>query len=268
MLLRVTVRERQGSPSRTWPRVRVEMIYLCIRHDVPWDDEDAFRAQLRPAFAPKVDAWNATFRMPFREFRAQVREIARENASCLDGVETRAWSDVPEGAIVLPADDDDWWAPDAASVLAAAADDWVEAWHWPHTALEVPIDLGHRIEKLRRRLVPSTPPRWTCSTNNYALRRRAGRDEIFLDHRAMSGWVAQTRGVRVLGRRLSVQNRTPASITQMGFGRSRISSRELRRKLAEHRRLYERFAPPRPELEWMLPWVRRMADLVGRVEER
>lgn len=244
------------------------MVFLCIRHDVPWDDEEAFRAQLSPAFVPKVEAWNATFRMPFRVFRGEVRAIARENLARVEGIERRSWEDVPEGAIVLPADDDDWWAPDAARVVDAAADGATEAWHWPHTVLEVPIDPWHRLEILRRRLRPSTPPRWVCSTNNYALRRRADREPLFRKHTEMSAWVAGSDAVGVLSRRLSVQNRTPASITQMGFGRSRVSPRELRRKLRAHRQLYERFEPPAAELEWMVPHVRRMADLVRRVEER
>lgn len=245
-----------------------ERVFLCIRHDVPWDDEAAFRAQLPPSFAPKVAAWDATFAMPFRVFRGEVRDIARANLACVAQVERRRWQDVPEGAIVLPADDDDWFAPDAGRVLAAAADSATEAWTWPHTVLEVPIDLGHRLEMLRRRLVPSMPPRWTCSTNNYALRRRADREGPFLDHRVMSAWVDGGEQARFLGRRLSVQNRTLASITQMGFGRARVSPRELRRKLREYRRLYERFEPPAPELEWMVPRVRSMADLLARVGER
>ncbi|MFM7737650.1 MAG: hypothetical protein ACKPBU_16940 [Alphaproteobacteria bacterium] len=246
----------------------METVFVCVRHDVPWDDEQAFRAQLKPSFAPKVAAWNATFRMPFRVFRAEVRDVARENLARVEGVERRAWQDLPEGAIALPVDDDDWLSPDAARVIAAAAEQGVEAWTWPHTALEVPIDFWHRLELLRRRLVPSTPLRWTCSTKDYALRRRDGRDHLFHDHRATSAWVDGEAIAESLGRRISVQNRTLGSITQMGFGRSRVSPRELRRKLHEYRRLYDRFAPSSPELEWMAPHVRRMADLVSRVGER
>ena len=171
------------------------MVFLCIRHDVPWDDEEAFRAQLSPAFVPKVEAWNATFRMPFRVFRGEVRTIARENLARVEGIERGSWEDVPEGAIVLPADDDDWWAPDAARVVEAAAVGATEAWHWPHTVLEVPIDPWHRLEILRRRLRPSTPPRWICSTNNYALRRRADREPLFRKHTQMSAWVAGSDAV-------------------------------------------------------------------------
>lgn len=239
-----------------------------MRHEVPWDDEAAFRAQLPPGFAPKVAAWDATFTMPFREFRAEVRGIARENLSRVEAVELRRWQDVPEGAIVLPVDEDDWFSPDAARVIAAAADPSTEAWYWPDAALEVPIDFGHRLELLRRRLRPSMPPRWTCSTNNYALRRREDRERLFLNHVAMSAWVDGPVRVRTIGRRLSVQNRTPASTTQMGFGRPGVSPRELRRKLRAYRRLYECFEPPVPELEWMMPEVRRMAQLVARIGER
>lgn len=96
-------------------------LHICLRRTVDWGDEPAFRAQLDPAFAPKVNAWNATFPLPYHLFRQELRWIAQANLEKVEGAVLCRWEEVPEGALVAPVDDDDWFAPHLVEVIKAAA---------------------------------------------------------------------------------------------------------------------------------------------------
>lgn len=248
------------------------MIYLCIRQTVDWADEDAFRAQLPPEFAPTVRMWNETFDMPYHSFRQRVREIALANAADLESVIAAPWSEIPDGALVLPADDDDWFAPDIAQTLEEAARRSPETrcFRWPETFLEVPLNFLHRIRLLERRLL-GTPPKWLCSTNNYAIVKADETARLFASHVEASRWCeAHRRAVHEISPRQSVMNRTLASRTSLGMGAPRnarpISISGLLRKYWGYRTLYSKALPP--ETAWAAPYVRRMAELMGDLRLR
>lgn len=178
------------------------------------------------------------------------------------------WSAIPDGAVVVPTDDDDWFAPDLARVLDAewAAD--APACRWPSSFVEVPIDVRHRLGLLRRALRPDAPPKWVCTTNNYAMRKGPGNQRLLWSHIEASRWVsAQPPGaVARLDRRLSVMNRTLASRTSLGHRRPAISRGELMRKHRRYRALYRR--PVAPDLAWCQPYLALMADLMDRLVVR
>ena len=98
------------------------------------------------------------------------------------------WDEIPEGALVMPVDDDDWFVPGAAQALEAERDPDAIGYLWPSRWIQVPINLGHRLYLLRRRLLPRTPPKWICSTNNYAMVKGPEVKEALGNHIEASHW--------------------------------------------------------------------------------
>lgn len=245
------------------------MLYICVRRTVEWRDEEAFRAQLKPAFAPKVAAWNEAFTMPFHEFRHRVREIARTNLATVRGASCAAWDDIPEGALVVPIDDDDWLAPGVGEALAAARDPQALGYYWTSSYLEVPMHLRHRLRLLRQRLFRRWfRPHWTCSSNNYAFVKTAEMGTGLLKHSHASPWFDGPGAalVRQIEGRLSVQNRTLASITSLAYGRPSIGRPELIRKYQAYQQLYSKPVPS--GIAWCRPYVDRMRDLMRELRLR
>jgi hypothetical protein len=246
------------------------VIYIWIRRTVDWEDEDAALAQLTdPWLKPKVPLWNATFNITYQRFRHRVAEIARLNHSRVAGAERADWDQIPDGALVLPVDDDDWFAPDAARVLEAERDLETPAYLWPSRWLEVPINTGHRLHLLRRRLLPSTPPKWLCGTNNYAIVKGEGAQEPLGNHIRASRWFEDRlahggASVKRIERELGVANRTLASQTTLSQTRRQIRRSELVRKYRRYRKLYGR--PPPDDLAWSRPYVAMMDELMGKLE--
>jgi hypothetical protein len=115
-------------------------IYIWVRATADWSDEAAVNAQLPPAFAGKVALWNRTFSIPYHRFRHRLCEIAARNHAAIAGAVRAGWDEIPDGALVVPVDDDDWFAPDLAARLTAAWRPGVEGIHWARDFLQVPID--------------------------------------------------------------------------------------------------------------------------------
>ena len=267
------------------------MIYVWIRATVNWEDEQAFLAQLDPSFKPKVDLWNATFNTPFHLFRHRVREIARLNHSRIEGAILASWAEIPEGALVVPVDDDDWLSPDLGDVLEEEYDPDLTGYYWVRTFFEVPFDLGHRLGLIRRSLLPRTPPRYFATTNNYALLKSPETRLLLESHIDASRWFEGQGAERAKGieRHLSAMNRTLASQTSLTKRRLRPVDRSvLIRKFHRYRRLYRDLArepdpvrlrwrrrsgpvwgrPRAPELAWCRPYLAMMADLMEELTPR
>jgi hypothetical protein len=208
--------------------------------------------------------------MPYRQFRARVYEIAQANLAEVRGARVAEWDEIPEGELVLPVDDDDWFAPDAAEVLARVRTAETPAYVWEASFAEVPTWAGHRLYLARRKLAPWSPPKWTCSTNSYAMEKRDGSRELLASHVGASHWVdgAPDGSVHFLDDRLSLVNRSLASQTQLRRGERNSPARpgELRRKCAAYRRLYRRLARSRPA--WARPYLAMMGELMDELSPR
>lgn len=245
----------------------IDTTYICIRETVEWADEAAFRAQLVPEFAPTVDLWDATFNIPYHLFRNRARDIARTNLAQVRGARMAAWEAVPEGALVFPVDDDDWFSPDAAEALQARRLPGRTLYHWDASFLESWTTPGHLLYLWKTRLL-RTPPMWICSTNNYAVVKSRESEPLFRSHVAASRWVPDHRGqVEKLSGRWSLMNRTVASRTTLGIVRPHlvrgISQRTLLAKYRRYLRIYRQ--DPGPQLAWARPYIALMGELMAQL---
>jgi hypothetical protein len=226
----------------------VAEVFLCVRRTIDWRDE----TRIDPQFRPKVEAWNATFPMPYHVFRQRLKEIAAANLARVEGAAVADLAAVPEGAVVAPVDDDDWFAPDLATELRRAFDPLALGFLWPRYVLEARPWLARAPDHAR----------YTCGTNNYAVVNAEGWGEAAEGHgRASRRFDAHGDRVRRLPRMLSIQNRNLSSQTVLAWGRPTISRLRLRRRWRRHRKLYDRVRLP-AELAWAEPCVRAMAALM------
>jgi hypothetical protein len=241
--------------------------HIWIRATVDWEDEAAFLAQAPADIASKVGLWNETLSIPFHLFRHRVRQIAERNHARVEGAVVSGWDDIPDGALVLPVDDDDWFAPDAPAALRQAVDPDVAAYHWPGAWVEVPMGPGHRFYLARRRLLPWTPEKWIFSTNNYAVLKREGAHRLAAGHVAASRWAwgEGAGSLRRIDRRLSVINRTLGSRTALRPQKP-LTRELLVRKFRAYRRVYDRPVPP--DLAWSAPYRKEMSALMAELELR
>jgi hypothetical protein len=243
------------------------MIHIWIRTSIDWTDEEAFWAQVPDRFRPRAELWNATIDMPFHVFRHRVQKIAELNLSRVANAVVSGWDAIPDGARVVPVDDDDWFAPDLASALERQWGD-ASGVHWNPMWIGVPSDFPHWRNATRRRLLPFTRPHWTCDTNNYAVVKQDGARELCGHHFAATSWFdgPGRDSVRRIGGWLSVNNRTLGSQTSLRpTHRGRELTRErLLRRLARYRRLYRRPRGP----AWCHPYLAMMAALMDELRAR
>ncbi len=242
------------------------MIYIWVRATVDWEDEEAFLAQVRPEFEPRLEIWNATFTIHYHLFRHRVRRIAQLNLSRVVDAVCAGWDEIPDGALVLPVDDDDWFSPNVGGVLEGALDPRATGYYWPSSWIEVPTHLGHRVHLIRRRILPWAPPKFICTTNNYAMVKGPGIEPLLRSHVRASEWFrsAEAGVVKRLEERLSIANRTLGSQTSLRHARPQIARSELLRKFRRYKKLYDRLKPHEPA--WCQPYVAMMSELMGELQ--
>lgn len=239
------------------------MIYIVVRRTLDWADEAAFRAQIPDEMRAGIETWNATFEMPYHQYRCELKRIAQFNLARVQRAACVAQKDIPEGAVAVPVDDDDWFAPGLADLLEKSTGDHSGCF-WPSRFLELPISLPHRLGLIRKRLFPSTRPRWLCTTNNYAVVYGPTTADLLNSHVRASKWfLAHPSDVIRIVQPLSLMNRTLASTTQL---RSCPSRALLLRKHRRYRKLYQRPAPS--DLEWCEPYLVMMRELQTRLHPR
>jgi hypothetical protein len=252
------------------------MIYIWIRRTLDWGDEEAITAQIDPEFRPRFELWNSTFNISYPQFRQRIRAIAALNHAAVESAVSASWDEIPDGAVVLPVDDDDWFAPHAARTVERAFAPGIDACTWPSRWLQVPTSLGHRWHLFTRRLRPSLPQTHTFGTNSYALVKEPALRWLLDSHSGASRYAdehlaAGSMRLEHCEAGLSLANRTLASKTTLAYRHRDYSQELLIRKYRAYRRLYRRrtrreVAWSRPELDWSMPYVELMADLVSELE--
>jgi hypothetical protein len=240
------------------------MIYAVVRATTDWLDESVYRAQIPPAFAGAIARWDATFDMPYNRFRHELKRIAQLSLSRLDGVTCVTAAQVPEGALVLPTDDDDWFAPHLAQVLARHLRDGRRGYYWQSRFLEVPLSLPHRVALRWRRVFPNSKPRWLCTTNNYAVVADRETLPLLRSHIDASRWfIAHASSVQRVDAALSLQNRNLASQTTLN---SVPTSPALKRRFRQYQSFYRQ--PVAEDLAWAAPYIAMMGDLMDGLNLR
>lgn len=230
--------------------------------------------------------------MPFSDFRRAVADIATQNFQAVRGAVVEEWDFIPDGAIVLPCDDDDWFAPNAAEVISTTMGPAVGCMIWRQSVLEVPINLRHACEKKLRFLIPWLRPRWLCATNNYAIRKSQSNRAAMLSHLRASRMFQEHKSVHIL-ESLSLQNRHLGSSTSLVAragsylaevdGKLQVQnvsvpenlqsmpkgvSRRLLSRLERYQKLYASYRPERADLAWAAPYVHEMQNLTMSLKRK
>jgi hypothetical protein len=240
------------------------MIYIHLRQTLDWRDEAAVHAGLIDKFRPKVETWNATFNIPYHQFRQRLKEIAQLNLSRVDNARFAKLEAVPPQAIVVPVDDDDWFSPDLAARLAEKNDPAIRGYHWVRHILEPE---RHR-RRFRGLLKEALTRKVIFATNNYAIRNGPGVKALLLNHlNASYDFHARPAEFKYVPAALSIHNRSLASQTVLAYGRPALLRDELLESYERHRMLYARTRLCR-SLRWAAPYVALMAELMDDLKPK
>src|SRR5262245_24946340 len=106
------------------------MLYIQVRQTLDWGHPDAVEGGLVARFRPQFEIWNATFDMPYGEFRRRLKTIAEDNWSRVRNGRVVGPDEVPLEALYVPVDDDDWFSPDIAERLGDERAPSVFGYHW------------------------------------------------------------------------------------------------------------------------------------------
>ena len=242
------------------------MIHLCLRHTLDWHDEALVDAQLIPEFRPKLLAWNATFDMPYHVFRQRLKAIAQESLARVEGCVRTELEAVPPGDVIVPVDDDDWFAPDLGVRLRRVLDPKARGYLWRREVIEAP-PLWRRARAFAGRLIGRRELH-ICKTNNYAVVSGPGAPDLARNHTEASEYFdAHPADIRRIPAALAVQNRSLASQTALAWGRPSIGRDELLAVFRRYRRLYRSLRLD-PGLSWATPYVAEMADLMQEIQPK
>jgi hypothetical protein len=227
-----------------------------------WSEEALVEERLRPEFRAKFETWNATFDMPYAVFRQELKEIAQRNLSRVEGVAHTPLEEVPPGELIVPVDDDDWFAPNVAHEIRRVFEPGRIGYHWIRQVLSP----SRRRRKFRIRLRPKRMGgRYSCATNNYALVNTSELAPLALKHKRASEYFdAHPTHVTRIPKTLAIQNRSLASQTALAWKRPTITREELVEVFDGYRDLYANWKL-RPELRWAQPCVDGMAELMEKI---
>ena len=240
-------------------------IHVCVRRTLEWSDEALVAERLRPDFRAKFDTWNATFDLPYAAFRQRLKEIAQLNLSRVESAALTLLEEVPPGELIIPVDDDDWFAPNVAHEIRRASEPGRVGYHWMRQV----ISPSRRRRKFRIRLRrKKLGGRYSCATNNYAVVNTPELAPLTLNHKGASEYFdAHPTQVARIPKTLAIQNRNVASQTALAWRRPRIARDELIEVFHRYRDIYATWKL-RPELNWAQPCVDRMAELMEEIRIR
>lgn len=238
------------------------MICICVRRTLDWGNKAAVDAGLIKAFRPKLELWNATFNIPYHEFRQRLKRIAQLSLERVENAQRANVEAAPAGALLVRVDDDDWFSPDLANRLREAFDPAISCYYWTRHILE-PGRHARRIKGLLKELVTGEV---IFASNNYAIRNVGDLARLTSGHtEAHCHFQATPEQVMYLRAALSLQNRSLASQTALGLGPRSLTRDQLIERFDRYRTLYAKTRLSR-ELRWAAPYVALMSELMDALK--
>ncbi|MDX1564249.1 MAG: hypothetical protein R3236_02530 [Phycisphaeraceae bacterium] len=255
-------RSRSFAPA-SWPG-----LYIVVRKTIDWKNAEAVERKLIEGFRPTLELWNRTFSIPYHLFRARLKHIAQENLSRVQRAVLAPLDRVPDGAIVVPVDDDDWFSEDLVARIREAYRDSVRGYYWERAVLEARPGRVFRkwFGKGSRSFDQADHSRYTCGTNNYAVVNKEDWRNLALHHvQASRQFDAHGDRVQALPGMLGIQNRNLASQTVLRGRHGLIGRGRLLRRYRRYRQFYQRVHLP-AALEWAQPYVQMMSELMDELK--
>jgi len=240
------------------------MIYICVRRTLDWGSKAAVDAELIESFRPKVELWNATFNIPFHEFRRRLKVIAELNLERVENAQRASVKAAPPGALLVPVDDDDWFSPDLANRLLDEFDPSISCYYWSRHILEP----GRHVRRIKGLLKEFLTGEVIFATNNYAIRNVGDLADLTGPHMlAHRHFQATPEQVKYLPAALSMHNRSLASQTTLGMGSRPLTRDELMERFDRYRTLYAKPYLSRG-LRWAAPYITLMSELMDALKPR
>jgi hypothetical protein len=244
------------------------MIYILVRRTTDWEREDVVLAQLPAEFVSKVEAWNAVFTIPYHVFRHRLKRIAQLNLSRVENAIVARFEEIPPGALVVPVDDDDWFSPDLANVLERHVEGDYKGYYWNVNLIEPPATWDASPGRVIRSAAP--PPgrcRHTFETNNFAL---LNVEDLLPRNRfhtkADACFAREPHRYKRFDANLSLWNLSIASQSAMNPRLPGLGRKDLVRSYERYASLYRSFDAP--DVEWSVPYVAMMAELMDELKLR
>jgi len=238
------------------------MVYVCVRRTLDWGDKAAVDAGLIESFRPKAELWNATFNIPYHEFRQRVKRIAQLSLDRVENAQRASVEAAPPGALLVPVDDDDWFSPDLANRLREEFDPSISCYYWNRRILEP----GRHLRRIKGLLKEFVTGEVIFASNNYAIRNVGDLARLTGGHTEVYRHFQATRGqVKYLAAALSLQNRSLASQTTLGLWRQALTRDALIERFDRYRTLYPKTHLSRG-LRWAAPYVTLMSELMDALK--
>jgi hypothetical protein len=254
---------RDKDDGRGTSRNAAPQVHICVRRTLDWHDEAIVSARILPEFRPKLDAWNATFTMRYHVFRQRLKAIAELNLSHVEGAVRSHADEVPSGHLIVPVDDDDWFAPDLVMHLQQAHDPQAAGYLWTRETLQSQAFMVALRGKVGRFI--GRPERHVCKTNNYACLSEPELMPFLRNHvHASEYFTAHAQRIRRIHATLGIHNRNLASQTTLAWGRPSITRWQLVALHRRHRALYASWTAP-AELQWAARYVHLMHELMADI---
>lgn len=239
-------------------------ICICVRGTLNWGSKAAVDAGLIESFRPKVETWNATFNIPYHEFRRRLKVIAELSLERVENAQRASFETAPPGALLVPVDDDDWFSPNLANRLLEEFDASVSCYYWVRNILE-PERHVRRIKGLLKEFLTGEV---IFASNNYAFRKVPDLARPPFGHMNAHRFFRATPGrVKYLPAHLSVQNRNLASQTTLGMCPGDLTRDKLMERFDQYRTLYAKTHLSRG-LRWAAPYVKLMSELMDTLKPR